>query len=177
MERTIIKEKPFFRHALVIGLLASIFCGLLALGYTWDLTARAAKMILDQANIRTYYFAPSYLVYVRLLDGSVVGFQILIECSGLLTVAIFSFIYVFTIGLLRGSLKTKLTWFILSMCVGLLWNVNRLAFVIAIAYRFGLDAFFFVHYILSPSIDFIWIVSMWVQAMSRLGSKKKMEAP
>lgn len=170
------KEKPHFTDALILGVLAIIFAVLLASGYTWDMTARASKSILDLANIRTTYFSPILTIYARLLDGSTVGFQILLECSGLISVAIFSFIFVFTIGLLKGLLRTKITWFLLSLGVGLIWNVNRLAFVIAVAYRFGLDAFFVVHYILSPSIDFIWIVTMWVLSMSRLRNSKVMKA-
>lgn len=137
-------------------------------GYTWDLTARASKSLLDLANISTNYVGSMYMIFVRLLDGSTIGFKILVECSGLISVAIFSVLFVFTVGLLRGSLRAKVTWLILGIVVGLIWNIVRLAFVIGIAYRFGLDAFFLFHYILSPSIDFVWIVSMWALGMSRL---------
>lgn len=162
------KEKPMFRHAVIQGSLALMVALFLASGYAWDLTARVSTMILNLAGIETKYVSQLFLMYVRLLDETVAGFQVLIECSGLITLAVFSFISAFTIGLLRGPLKTKLIWFILSVGVSLVWNVNRLAFVIALAYNFGLQIFSFAHYVLAPSIDFIWVVSMWAIGMSWL---------
>ena len=171
------KEKPRLVHAFILGLLATVFSLFLATGYTWALTARASRSLLNLASISTNYLDSTFTIFVRLLDGSSVGFKILIESSGLISVAIFCFIFVFTIGLLHGSLRTKITWLVLGIAVGLLWNVVRLAFTIGIAYRFGLGAFFLFHYLLSPSIDFIWIVSMWALAMSRLRKTKVVTLP
>jgi len=162
------KTKPMFRHAFIQGLLALVFALFLATGYAWDLIGKASAWILNGVGVRADYVSPLYLAYVQLLDGTLVGFQVLIQCSGLVTVAIFSFIFAFTIGLLRGSLSIKIVWFLLSVCVGFLWNINRLVFVIIIAYYFGLSAFSFAHYILGPFVDFLWVVMMWSLAMSQL---------
>jgi len=167
------KERPMFRHAAIQGSLALIIAIFLASGYAWDITARATTVILNYIGIRTEYVSPLLLMYVRLLDGTIVGFQVLMECSGLITVAIFAAISTFTIGLLKGSILTKTIWFLLSIGTGLVWNLNRLVIVIAVAYNFGLTAFSFVHYLLAPFVDFIWVVSMWSLGMSWLKSGKE----
>ena len=171
------KEKPNLVHGFVLGLVAVLFSVFLITGDAWNLTARAAKSILDLANVNTYYFDSVTTIFLRLLDGSNVGFQILAECSGLISVAAFSIIFIFTVGLLRGSLLTKAFWFIVSICVGLIWNISRLALALGVAYQFGIVTFFVFHYILSPSVDFIWVVSMWALAMSRLRSKMVVMPP
>ena len=173
----VFKEKPRYSDALALGLLAIALCSLLVVGYAWDMAAKASVGLLYLANIKTYYLAPLPTVFMRLLDGSTVGFQILVECSGFVSVAIFSFLFVFTVGLFKGRLRTKIVFFILSIVIGLIWNVNRLAFVMAVAYRFGLGAFFVVHYIVSPTIDFLWIVAMWSLTMSRLRIETAAVAP
>ena len=169
---SITKDKPHFLHACLLGILAIGFAMFLSSGLAWDLTAIASKTILDIANIDSSYSSSIFTVFISLLNGSNIGFMVLAECSGLVSVAIFSFIFVFTIGLLSGPLLTKITWFIVGICVGLLWNIGRLAFVMGVAYQFGLDAFFWFHYIVGPSIDFIWVVSVWTLAMSRLRYRK-----
>ncbi len=162
------KEKPMFLHAAVQLGFTLILAAFLASGYAWDIIARTAVSMLDAAGIRTAYVSKLFLMYVQLLDGNVVGFQVLLECSGLVTLLIFAFISSLTIGLLRGSLKIKVIWFLLSASVGFVWNLCRLAAVIAVAYSFGIQAFEFLHYVLAPTIDFVWIVSLWALGMSWL---------
>jgi len=162
------KEKPKFLHAAVQLVLTFILAAFLASGYAWDIIARAAVSMLDAAGIQAAYVSRLFLMYVRLLDGNVVGFQVLLECSGLVTLLIFAFISSITIGLLSGSLKIKIAWFLLSASVGFIWNLCRLAAVIGVAYSFGIPAFEFLHYVLAPTIDFVWIVSLWALGMSWL---------
>ncbi|HIE18424.1 TPA: exosortase/archaeosortase family protein, partial [Candidatus Bathyarchaeota archaeon] len=153
---------------------AFILAAFLASGYAWDIIARAAVNLLEATGIQAAYVSRLFLMYVRLLDGSVVGFQVLLECSGLITLLIFTFISSLTIGLLRGSLKIKIVWFLLSISVGFMWNLFRLASVIAVAYNFGIPAFWFVHYILAPTIEFVWIVSAWALGMSWLKRRRSL---
>jgi len=162
------KERPMFSHAAIQLAFAFVMALFLASGYAWDMIARAAAGILQAAGIQTAYVDKFFLMYVRLLDGRVVGFQVLIECSGLVTLLIFTFISSLTIGLLRGSLKVKTIWFLLSVSVGFMWNLLRLVSVIAVAHSFGIQAFEFMHYVLGPTIDFVWIVSAWAVGMSLL---------
>ena len=162
------RERPVYGHAIVQGILALFITIFLASPYAWDLTARATTAILSIVGVRTSYTTPLSPMYVRLMDGTLSGFNILLECSGLITVAIFSFMSSMTIGLLKGSLLEKTVWFILSVAVGFFWNINRLAVVIIIAYRFGLSAFSLSHYFVGPFIDFAWVVSMWSLGMSSI---------
>jgi len=162
------KEKPTFRHAIVLASLATIIALFLALGYAYDLTASTITTVLDLSGVHTDYVSPQFLMYVKLLDGKLFGFQVQLECSGLITLLIFSFISALTIGLLKGDLKTKLIWFILSASIGFVWNLSRLAAVIAVAYNFGMEAFGFAHFVLAPMVDFIWVVSTWALGMSWL---------
>ena len=162
------KEKPMFLHAAIQLAFAFTLAAFLASGYAWDIIARTSASILDAAGIRTAYVSRLFLMYVRLLDGSVIGFQVLLECSGLITLLIFAFISSLTIGLLRGSLKIKIAWFLLSISIGFMWNLFRLTSVVAVAYSFGIPAFEFMHYVLAPTIDLVWIVSSWALGMSWL---------
>jgi len=162
------KERPRFLHASVQLALAFTLAAFLATGQAWDMIARAAIKVLEAVGIQTAYVSRLFMMYVRLMDGSVVGFQVLIECSGLVTLLIFAFISSLTVGLLGGSLKIKIAWFLLSVFVGFMWNLLRLISVVAVAYSFGIPAFEFIHYILAPTIDFVWIVSAWALGMSWL---------
>ncbi len=162
------KEKPVFSHAAIQLSLALILAFFLASNQAWDLIARICIGMLSSVGIQTAYVNPLYLIYVRLLDGTIAGFEVLVECSGLITMLVYAFISSFTIGLLRGNLVVKLVWFVLSISIGFLWNVCRLASVISVAYYYGLSAFSFIHYILAPTIDFVWIVSLWAIGMSML---------
>jgi exosortase/archaeosortase family protein len=161
-----------FKHAAVQGALAIILAVFFASSSSWATTAQIVSWILNLIGIRATYVSTYFLMYVNVLDGFPVGFQVLLECSGLLLMVIFGFISVFTIGLLKGPLSKKLIWFSLSLVVGFMWNVNRLVFVISVAYYFGLTAFSIAHFILAPAIDFIWIVSMWSLGISWLKGKE-----
>ncbi len=162
------REKPTFKHAVVLGLLALGVALFLASYHSWDLIGKTTTWALNVVGVRADYLSPLYLIYVKLMNGTVVGFQVLIECSGLVTVAVFSFIYTLTIGLLRGSILRKVSWLLLGVGVGFLWNINRLVLVIIIACNLGLSVFSFTHYLLGPFIDFLWVVTMWSLGMSRL---------
>ncbi|RJS90267.1 exosortase/archaeosortase family protein [Candidatus Bathyarchaeota archaeon] len=166
------KERPMVSHAMVQLTLSFILAAFLASGYAWDMIARASIRMLETVGIKVKYLSDLFLMYVRLLDGSVVGFQILLECSGLITLLIFAFISSFTIGLLGGSLLLKTAWFMFSASIAFLWNLLRLASVIAIAYNFGLEAFRLVHFVLAPTMDFIWVVSLWALGMSLIGRRR-----
>lgn len=162
------RKRPTFRHTVVLGLLALSVALFLASGHSWDLIGKLTTWALNVAGIRADYLSPLYLIYVKLMNGTVVGFQVLIECSGLVTVAVFSFIHTVTIGLLEGSILRKVAWLLLGVGVGFLWNINRLVLVIIIACNLGLSVFSFTHYLLGPFIDFLWVVTMWSLGMSRL---------
>ncbi len=164
-------EKPMFSHALALASLALAIALFLASGTAWNLTARVVTEILNASNIHVNYVDPLYLMYVKVPDGKIVGFQVLVECSGLLTLVIFAFLSALTIGLLKGSLKYKIVWFCLSAGMGFAWNISRLAAVIIVAHTFGMAAFSFIHFVLAPTIDFVWVVSAWAIGMTWLNRR------
>ena len=162
------KESPMFLHAGIQLAFTFVMAAFLATGYAWDLIARTSATILETAGIKTAYVSRLFLIYVQLPGNGIAGFRVLLECSGLITLLVFAFISSFTVGLLKGSLKIKIAWFLLSASAGFMWNLVRLVSVIAIAYNFGIQAFEIMHYILAPTIDFLWIVSLWALGMSWL---------
>jgi len=162
------KEKPMFTHALIQGLIATALALFLATRYSWNVTAQTVSTLLRLTGIDVSYVEDLLTMYVKLPEGISIGFKVLIECSGLVTISVFAFISVFTVGLLRGSALVKIAWLLLSIGVGLTWNISRLILVVAVAYNFGFSAFRVVHYFLAPFIDFLWIVSMWAVGMSWL---------
>ena len=160
--------KPAFHHALVILLLTVIIALLAASSHMLRLTAHISVKVLDLMEIKAEYLSRESLMRVRLIDGAIVAFPITIQCSGLITLLIFAILSAFTVGLLTGALITKLTWFISSITLGYAWKTCQLASIMAIAHTFGLDGFTFARYILAPSTDFAWIVSLWAVGMSWL---------
>lgn len=184
MTPTTRREKPVFRHALVMGSLAAAIIMCLSMKHSWDMVASASYYFLKYAGVDVSYYpygmGPLTLInmrsmtgdlapiLVRLPDGRVAQFYVLIECSGIITLGVFAVISTITVGLLRGSLPAKLGWLLLSMGVGFLWNINRVTLAMFTAYNFGLEAFSLVHYLLAPFVDFVWIVSMWALGMSLL---------
>ena len=160
------KEKPQILHAAIQIALSLMLAALTMSTYTWDIIARTTAEVLKTTGIKTAYVSDLFLLYVRLLDGKVVGFRVLLECSGLITLIIFTFISALTIGLFSGSLKVKLAWFIMSIIVCFSWNIFRLISVIAVAYSFGYSAFEVIHYIFAPTMDFICIISLWSIGLS-----------
>ena len=163
-ERTItLREKPNYRHALGQVALAVAIAVVLASPISWNVTADIVSRFLSFGSITHYYVngIRTPTLFVKLTDGSIVGFLVLIECSGIIGVIIFTLLVAPTMGLLGGSFKFKMAWLLLSVAIGLLWNINRLTLVVTTAYYFGMGVFTFIHYILAPFIDFLWMVAMW----------------
>lgn len=162
------KEKPLFHHAAVILFLTVVLALFVASNYALDLTAEMTAKVLDLGGIQARYLRQQSLIQARLMDGVAVDFPVTIDVSGFTTLLVFSFIFAFTVGLLRGTLVMKLAWFITAIGLGYAWKIGQLVVVIAIAHDFGLNAFTFARYILAPSTDFVWIVSLWAFGMSWL---------
>lgn len=168
------KEKPLFQHATVILLVALVAVLFAASDYAMDSTAEISTKVLGLGGIQAAYLREQSLVQVRLKGGPVVDFPVTIEIAGFTTLLVFSIISAFTIGLLRGALIRKITWFILANSLGYAWKIGQFVAVIAIAHEFGYNGFTFVRYILAPSTDFVWIVSLWALGMSLLKKEESL---
>ncbi len=160
--------KPSVGHAVAQGGLAATFAILLAFPSAWDMTARATNAILTLGGIPSLLvLAPGDpTIYVKTANGDIAAFSILVECSGLITVAIFGFILAATMGLLQGPFWFKGLWTLVGTSVGLFWNVNRLVLSASAAHYIGFQAFEAIHFIFSPVVDFLWMVVIWSMGMS-----------
>lgn len=160
--------RPNFGHALAQGGLAGAIALILALPQTWVFLGQATQTILSLGGI------PSVLVptlgaptlYVPTVGGTLAAFNILLECSGLVTVAIFGFLLAATMGLLQGPFWFKALWASVGAGMGVFWNVNRLVLSASTAHYFGMDAFALVHFLFAPMVDFLWMVVVWSVGMS-----------
>ncbi len=160
--------KPNFGAALAQGGIAIVFAIFLALPIAWQLTAQVTHEVLTIGGV------PSILdpnpsdpvLYVKAAEGDITAFNILLECSGLATVAIFGFLLAATMGLLQGPFWFKASWATIGTAVGVFWNVNRLVLSASAAHYVGMEAFSLVHYIFSPMVDFLWMVVVWSVGMS-----------
>lgn len=124
--------------------------------------------MLRLAGIETTYLSQESMIQIRLSDGTVSAFPVEPERSGIITLLVFASISALTIGLLTGNLGEKIAWFMLSIGLGCAWNTSQLVLLIAIVHTFGFNAFTLAGYVLAPSIDIMWIVSLWALGMSWL---------
>jgi exosortase/archaeosortase family protein len=145
----------------------------LSSSYCWNLTAGLATALDSFFGVPVRYLSEQLTIYVTLPDGGLAVFKVLLECSGLVTLMIFAFLWTFTIGLLKGSLLVKLMWFGLSLAFGYVWNLFRLSLVMAMAYEFGMPAYSFTYYVLGPTVDFLWIVCLWAVGLALLKRGKQ----
>ncbi len=160
--------RPNFGAALAQGGIAAVLAIFLALPLAWELTAQLTHGILTLGGVPSVLvLAPnSPMLYVKNSNGDITAFSILVECSGLVTVAIFGFLLAATMGLLQGPFWFKAAWATVGAGVGVFWNINRLVLSASAAHYAGMDAFGMVHFIFSPMVDFLWMIVVWSVGMS-----------
>ncbi|HIE14336.1 TPA: exosortase/archaeosortase family protein [Candidatus Bathyarchaeota archaeon] len=171
-----IKEKPVFKDALIMGSLSLTIGFFLVYKCSCSFIAFAVYSIISASGITAIYDEIHQTISIVLPDGTPVSFEVLSQCSGIVTIGIFAVISTFTIGLIKGRVHIKIAWFIVSLIVGFLWNINRLAIALLVAYNFGINAFSIIHFLFAPTVDFVWVVSMWALGMSLVksgGDEKK----
>ncbi|MFQ5918829.1 MAG: exosortase/archaeosortase family protein [Thermoplasmata archaeon] len=163
--------QPRIGHALVLAGVAGGFALSLAFPIAWVLTAQATQFILTLGGVPSLLILPPNdpTLVVPTADGDVAFFSILVECSGLITVAIFGMILAATMGLLQGPLWFKGIWAGVGTGVGIFWNINRLVLIASSTHYVGLGAFEFVHFLFAPMVDFLWMVVVWSVGMSLMG--------
>jgi hypothetical protein len=93
--------------------------------------------------------------------------------SAQIAITVFHLLFVFLLFPLQGPLLRKIGLLFAGNIVGGLWYLIRSAFQDAAVLFLGIDAFKITVVILSPIIDFIWIVSLWSLSLSVLASAKK----
>ncbi len=96
----------------------------------------------------------------------------LLSLSALIAIVLFNLLFVFLLFPLEGSLLRKVGLLLAGNFVGTLWYLIQSAFQVASISFLNIDAFKVIFVVVSPIIDFIWIVSLWSLSLSVLASKK-----
>jgi exosortase/archaeosortase family protein len=102
---------------------------------------------------------PSYTLHWVTLDWS---------CSGVISLAIITLIYVPCLFTIKGPLWVKVFWLFITMMFSIVWNLVRLSLVTATLYYFGGIVFLLLHYLVGAFIDFVYIVAFYSLALSNL---------
>jgi len=84
---------------------------------------------------------------------------------------IFNFLFVSLTFPLDGTLTRKISMLLIGNIIGLFWNYLFSLFAYTVAYYLG-DFFNTVYIILSPFVNFIWIVSFWSISLTALTNSK-----
>lgn len=163
--------KPRLRHLLVglafagasYALLWSSFAGLLA---------DTVVQILNAGGISaTKLLGPGVpTLAVGLLDGSTLNLVVTWNRSGLFSMTVFGLLMVFSLFPLEGPIWLKTLWMELGFITGLVWSLFRMSATVLIAYHFGLGTSTMIEFFMNPLVDFLWIVSIWSLALSRVSS-------
>lgn len=97
----------------------------------------------------------------------------ILDISALVAISFFNLLFVFLLFPLEGTLLRKLALLFAGNIVGLLWYLIQLSLKEASMFFLSIDAFKIIAVVVSPIIDFIWIVSLWSLSLSVLASAKK----
>ncbi len=105
----------------------------------------------------------------------IAAFQLvpLLSLSAQIAIILFNLLFVFLLFPLEGPLLRKVGLLFAGNVVGALWYLIRAAFQEASVLFLSIYAFKIIAVVLSPIIDFIWIVSLWSLSLSVLASAKK----
>ena len=169
------KETPHYLHALGIGIVALLLVFALAAPQAVQLFAKTVSQFLMLGSIphQLGNSNSNPLITVFTIDYSELKYEFRFEdeTTGFLWIIVFAILFVPTMGLLKGYLWFKTSWFLLSIAIGLFWNITRLTLVISTGFFFGYNASYFVHYLLIV-FDFLWMVAMWSYGVSFLKREK-----
>jgi len=168
------KERPRYFH-IIVGVVVVAFFGCLLLHSTRTFLAEIIVQALSLARI------PSSLdstlegptLVMRLLDETDLCIVMTWQRSGLLSLMIFSSLFVLLTFPLKGPLWCKIVYLALGNVVGLAWNFVRSLLMVIATYYLGSGAFKVVDFFTGPVIDFIWIVPVWSLGLSLLAYTKR----
>ena len=93
--------------------------------------------------------------------------------SAQIAITLFHLLFVFLLFPLQGPLLRKVGLLLAGNFVGGLWYLIRSAFQEASVIFLNIDALKVIAIVVSPIIDFIWIVAFWSLSLSVLASTKK----
>jgi len=160
---------------MAIGVVLVAFFGYLLLHYLQTFVTETIMQTLSLAEI-TYdkiLTAEGPAILMRLLDGTDFRIVMTWQRSGIISIMIFSLMFITLTFPLKGLLWCKVAWLGLGNVVGLAWNVVRLSLMFVAIYYFGTPAFGVVDFITGPTLDFIWVVPVWSVGLSALASSRR----
>jgi hypothetical protein len=107
--------------------------------------------------------------------GAIASYMLLsysfVSAESVYMLIIFNFLFVLLTFPLDGTLARKLSMVLIGNIIGLFWNYLFSLFAYTVAYYLG-DFFNTVYIILSPFVNFIWIVSFWSISLTALTSSR-----
>ncbi len=167
------RERPRLLH-LLIGITVSAFTNALLWLHVRQLLVDGVSQLLSigQISLTRSISSEAPQLVVTLSDGSNFDLVFTWQRSGILSVTIFSLMFLFLMFPLKGSIWPKLVWLELGFIVGLTWSLIRLSTVALVAYHFGTGAFSIAEFLMGPFTDFMWMISLWSVGLSTLVSTK-----
>lgn len=90
------------------------------------------------------------------------------QFSGILVLILASMVFTWAIFPVKGSLGIKLGWLAALLIFSTVWNIIRLAVVLATLYHAGSLPFILLHYLAGIYIDFIYIIMFYSLAIGSL---------
>jgi len=173
------RDKPQVLH-LAVGVAIVTFISYLSVHLFQLLASEALVQVLSigQIPIVKLWTPEGLALNMRSLVGTDAQIALTPQYSGLLSMVIFSLLFVFLTFPLKGPLWCKVFWLSLGNGVGLTWSLLRLSVGFLVAYHLGYEAFAVVSFLTGPFIDFLWIVPVWSLGLSFIISaeRKKSEA-
>jgi hypothetical protein len=107
--------------------------------------------------------------------GAIVSYMLLsssfVSSESVYMLIIFNFLFVSLTFPLDGTLTRKLSMLLIGNIIGLFWNYLFSLLAYTVAYYLG-EFFNILYIILSPLVNFIWIVSFWSISLTALTNSK-----
>jgi len=173
------RDKPRLLH-LAVGVVIVAFISYLSVHLFQFLLSEALMQVLSLGQISAVkLWTPEGLALsLKSSVGTETQIALTPQYSGLLSMAIFSLLFVFLTFPLNGPLWCKLFWLSLGNGVGLAWSLLRLSVGALVAYHFGREAFAVASFLTGPVVDFLWIVPVWSLGLSFIvwAERRKSEA-
>lgn len=167
------REKPQFVHVIVGVAIAVIFCYILLLvcqPFSAEFTAQLLS-IGRITTVKTLDAEPPSLL-IQTTNGSNLSIALTWQRTGLFSIILFCFLFVFLAFPLHGSLWLKIVWLPIGSFVGLLWSLVRLSISILLAYHFGDSLSVLSGFVANPFMDFLWVIPIWSLGLSTLISAR-----
>jgi len=168
------REKPQFLHVIVGTGVATVSYYLLLQSLRPSLAEATVKLLsLGQIAIEKPQSFEQLSLVLRLMNGTDFNLALTWQRSGLFSIIIFGFLFVFLAFPLKGPLWLKILWLEFGGFVGLAWSFIRRSTAALVAYHFGANSFALVEFVASPLVDFLWVIPVWSLGLSAVISTKR----